>query len=101
MEELPEELSHSSLAEGVTEACEVAGFSAEKRILYEEDMVTELDLVLQYDYAREEGEAIGEAREKSAIARRMLKAGLPLDVIVECSGLSEDEVRELAQSTKS
>ena len=56
-----------------------------------------------------EGKAIGEARgkaegkaeEKSAIARRMLKAGLPMDVIVECSGLSEDEVRELAQSTKS
>ena len=114
---LPEELSHSSLAEGVTDACEIAGFSADKRILYEEDMVTELDLALQYDYALDkgraegeakgkaeglaEGEAIGEAREKSAIARRMLEAGLPLDVIVECSGLSEDEVRELAQSTKS
>ena len=103
MEALPEELSHSSLAEGVTDACEIAGFSADKRILYEEDMVTELDLVLQYDYAREEGEAIGEARgraegkaeEKSAIARRMLKAGLPIDVIAECSGLSEDEVRNL------
>ena len=113
MEELPEELSHSSLAEGVTDACEIAGFSADKRILYEKDMITELDLALQYDYAREQGEAIGEARgeargkaegkaeEKSAIARRMLKAGLPMDVIVECSGLSEDEVRELAQSTKS
>jgi len=113
MEELPEELSHSSLAEGVTDACEIASFSADKRILYENDMITELDLALQYDYAREQGEAIGEARgeargkaegkaeEKSAIARRMLKAGLPMDVIVECSGLSEDEVRELAQSTKS
>ena len=117
MEELPEELSHSSLAEGVTDACEIAGFSADKRILYEKDMITELDLALRYDYALDkgraegeakgkaeglaEGEAIGEAREKSAIARRMLEAGLPLDVIVECSGLSEDEVRELAQSTKS
>ena len=102
---LPEELSHSSLAEGVTEACEVAGFSAEKRILYEEDMVTELDLVLQYDYAREQGEARGraegKAEEKSAIARRMLKAGLPMDVIVECSGLSEDEVRELERTAQS
>ncbi len=101
MEALPEELKHSSLAEGVTEACEVAGFSAEKRILYEEDMVTELDLVLQYDYAREQGEARGKAEEKSAIARRMLKAGLPMDVIVECSGLSEDEVRELERTAQS
>ena len=111
MEELPEELSHSSLAEGVTDACEIAGFSADKRILYEKDMITELDLALRYDYAldkgRAEGEAIGEARgkveglaegkaeEKSAIAKRMLKAGLPMDVIAECSGLSEDEVRTL------
>ena len=103
MEELPEELSHSSLAEGVTDACEIAGFSADKRILYENDMITELDLALRYDYAMDkgraeglaEGEAIGEAREKSAIARRMLKAGLPIDVIAECSGLSKDEVRTL------
>lgn len=111
MEELPKELSHSSLTEGVTDACEIAGFSADKRILYENDMITELDLALRYDYAMDkgraegfaEGEAIGEARgraegkaeEKSAIARRMLKAGLPIDVIAECSGLSEDEVRNL------
>ena len=117
MEALPEELSHSSLAEGVTDACELAGFSADKRILYEKDMVTELDLALRYDYAREQGEAIGEARgkaigeargraegkaeEKSAIARRMLEAGLPIDVITECSGLGENEVRELAKNTQS
>ena len=64
-------------------------------------------MVLRNDYARKEGEAIGEARgraegkaegkaeEQSAIARRMLKAGLPLNVIAECSGLSEDEVLAL------
>ena len=105
MEELPEELRHSSLAEGVTDACEIAGFSVDKRILYEKDMITELDLALQYDYAREQGEARGraegKAEEKSAIARRMLKAGLPMDVIVECSGLSEDEVRELERTAQS
>ena len=97
MEELPEELRHSSLAEGVTDACEIAGFSADKRILYEKDMVTELDLALRYDYAREQGEAIGEARgkaigeargraegkaeEKSAIARWMLEYGVPAETV--------------------
>ena len=99
MEELPEELRHSRLAEGVTDACEIAGFSADKRILYEEDMITELDLALRYDYAldkgRAEGEAKGKAEEKSAIARRMLEAGIPLDVIEKCSGLQEDELRRL------
>ena len=65
MEELPEELSHSSLAEGVTDACELAGFSVDKRILYEKDMVTELDLALRYDYAMDKGRAEGEAKGKA------------------------------------
>ena len=115
MDSLPEELRHSRLAEGITDACELAGFPADKKTLYEKDMITELDMVLRNDYARKEGEAIGEARgraegkaegmaegeargkaeEQSAIARRMLEAGLPLNVIAECSGLSEDEVRKL------
>ena len=105
MEELPEELRHSSLAEGVTDACEIAGFSVDKRILYEKDMVTELDLALQYDYAREQGEAIGEARgraegkaeEKSAIARRMLEDGVPAETVAKYSGLSAEEVRAITR----
>ena len=103
MEELPEELSHSSLAEGVTDACELAGFSVDKRILYEKDMVTELDLALRYDYAldkgRAEGEAIGEARgkaeEKSAIARRMLEDGVPVETVAKYSGLKAEDVLKL------
>ena len=105
MEALPEELSHSSLAEGVTDACEIAGFSVDKRILYEKDMVTELDLALRYDYAREQGEAIGEARgraegkaeEKSAIARRMLEDGVPAETVAKYSGLSAEEVRAITR----
>ena len=103
MEELPEELSHSSLAEGVTDACEIAGFSADKRILYENDMITELDLALRYDYAldkgRAEGEAIGEARgkaeEKSAIAQRMLEDGVPPETVAKYSGLTKEDVMKL------
>ena len=60
-------------------------------------------MVLRNDYARKEGEAIGEARgkaegkaeEQSAIARRMLKDNVPVEVIAKYSGLSEDEVRKL------
>ena len=107
MEELPEELSHSSLAEDVTDACEIAGFSADKRILYEEDMITELDLALRYDYAMDkgraeglaEGEAIGEARgkaeEQAAIAKRMLEDGVPMELVAKYSGLTENEVLDL------
>ena len=107
MEELPEELSHSSLAEDVTDACEIAGFSADKRILYEEDMITELDLALRYDYAMDKGRAEGEAKgkaeglaegkaeEKSAIARRMLEDGVPAETVAKYSGLKEEDVLKL------
>ena len=95
MDSLPEELRHSRLAEGITDACELAGFPADKKTLYEKDMITELDMVLRNDYARKEGEARGKAEEQSAIARRMLEEKLPIDVVVKCSGLSEDEVRKL------
>ena len=58
-------------------------------------MITELDMVLRNDYARKEGKAEGKAEEQSAIARRMLEEKLPIDIVVKCSGLSEDEVRKL------
>ena len=100
MEELPEELSHSSLAEGVTDACEIAGFSADKRILYENDMITELDLALRYDYAldkgRAEGEAKGKAEEQAAIARRMLEDGVPVETVSKYSGLTKEDILKLA-----
>ena len=58
-------------------------------------MITELDLALQYDYAREQGEAIGEAREKSAIARRMLEDGVPAETVAKYSGLTKEDVLKL------
>ena len=107
-----------------TDACEIAGFSADKRILYEKDMITELDLALRYDYALDkgraegeakgkaeglaEGKAIGEARgkaeglaegkaeEKSAIARRMLEDGVPVETVAKYSGLTKEDVLKLA-----
>jgi len=43
-----------------------------------------------------EGEAKGKAEEKIAIAAKMLKTGLPIDVIVEITGLPEAKVKSLA-----
>ena len=71
--------------------------TADKRKLYETDMVTVLDSALQYDYVREQGEAIGEAREKSAIARRMLEDGVPVETVAKYSGLTKEDVLKLAQ----
>ena len=41
------------------------------------------------------GEAKGKAEEKKNIARNFKSAGLPIDVIAENTGLTEDEVKKL------
>ena len=99
-------MPHSSTKGRFLEKC-LKSDKVRKKTLYEKDMITELDMVLRNDYARKEGEAIGEARgraegeargkaeEQSAIARRMLEDNVPVEVIAKYSGLSEDEVRKL------
>jgi len=42
---------------------------------------------------KEEGRVEGRASEKDAIARTMLAKGLPVALIIECTGLTEDEVK--------
>ena len=43
----------------------------------------------------EEGRVEGKAEEKDAIARTMLAKGLPVALIIECTGLTEDEVKSI------
>ena len=42
-----------------------------------------------------EGEANGKAEEKRIIARNFKSAGIPIDIIAENTGLTEDEVKKL------
>lgn len=51
-------------------------------------------------YAREEGlaegRAEGEVKANREIAKRMLEMELPLDVIVQATGLSSEEIKSLS-----
>ena len=97
-------------------ACEVARLEEQEIQEYNDDvMTTELDRrnilytreIRGYERGREEGlergrkEGREEGREEGSsnraleIARRMLERNLPLDSIVECTGLTEKQVREL------
>lgn len=42
------------------------------------------------------GEARGEAKEKSSIARKMLKMGMDIKLISEATGLTEEEISSLS-----
>ena len=62
-------------------------------------MTTERDIRNQIVYARdmgrEEGIAEGEARGKAEDALAMLANGLDIALVSKCTGLSEQQIREL------
>ena len=105
MENLPEkpEGLNEEIFKILFESAEIATFSPAERIKYTEDMTTERDIRNQLAYAKdkgkEEGIALGEAKGKSEAkaeaARAMLKEGLPMDIIVKCTGLSVEEINKL------
>ena len=81
------------------EACEIAEFDKAKRIQYDQDMYDEKrrngELATAKRLGREEGREEGREQEKAAIATRMLAAGLPVEQVMELTGLSAEEVNEL------
>ncbi|MBQ2550741.1 MAG: hypothetical protein II560_05985, partial [Bacteroidales bacterium] len=94
---------------------EIATFTPEERIKYENDMTTERDIQNYISYAREKGleegraEGIMEGMEKGMekgvekgvekglleAARNMLAEGFSIDLVVKCTGLSIEQVKEL------
>ena len=94
---------------------EIATFTPEERIKYENDMTTERDIQNYISYAREkgleEGRAEGimegmekgmekgreEGREEGRIeaARNMLADEISIDLVVKYTGLSIEQVKEL------
>ena len=68
-------------------------------ILYDALTREECEAIRENDgYVRglREGEASGEAKEKSSIARNMLKMGMDIKLISEATGLTEEEILNLS-----
>ena len=80
-------------------ACEIAAFDEKKRAQYEQDMYDERrfqgQMAASYKNGLEAGIAEGREEERLEMARKMLAEGIPVDVVVKCSGLSADELTEL------
>ena len=98
VEKLAEE-HRSGFTGELLRACEVAGFDKEKKLIFEQDMIQEMDKRAQDAYAkrvaREEGEAKGIAEKARSVAVNMLSKGLSVELITECTGLSEAEIKAL------
>ena len=61
-------------------------------------MRTELDIIAERQFAVEQAEARGEAKQQAATAKAMLAEGLAVDLIVKCTGLNAEEIEALRQN---
>ena len=87
--------------------CEIARFSEEKRIEYDQDMYDERRHMGEINTARRLGrdeglaegraEGVAEGREeaKMEVAKKMLAAGMSVEQICELTGISAEVVRKL------
>lgn len=94
----PEELKEE-IFKRLFKTAEIATFTPEERIKYENDMTTERDIQNYISYAREKGleEGMENGVEKGLLeaARNMLAEGFSIDLVVKCTGLSIEQVKEL------
>ena len=90
----PEELKEE-IFKRLFKTAEIATFTPEERIKYENDMTTERDIQNYISYAREKG--LEEGMEKGLLeaAKNMLAEGFSIDLVVKCTGLSIEQVKEL------
>ena len=83
----------------------IARFEPEVKLKYEKEMITEGDYYNMLNTAKAdglaaglaEGEAKGKAGEEglAMAAKEMKKLGLPTDIIIKSTGLSEAQIVEL------
>ena len=78
---------------------EIATFTPEERIKYENDMTTERDIQNYISYAREKGleEGMEKGREEGRVeaARNMLADEISIDLVAKYTGLSIEQVKQL------
>ena len=93
----------------IFKACEIAGFSMDKRIIYDKEMNDEGKLIGQYSAyqrmgfeqgikeGRAEGLTEGKAVATASAVRKMSKAGMSVSQISSIMEISEEEVGNMLE----
>ncbi len=81
--------------EKLFKAAEIAKFTKEERMKYEESLKQYRDLENVIAASFEEGEAKGKMEGKIEVALNLLKEKVPVSTIVKATGLSKEEIAEL------
>ena len=97
--EFPDAFRDDYMLYMLAEAAELANLSVEKRAEYDKAMNDEYAKLVEMNFARQEGEAIGEVKGKSetktAIATAMLADHVSLEKVAQYTGLTLAEVKAL------
>ena len=79
----------------IFDVAELAQLDDKDRIKYIKSMNTERDTYNQIEYARESGREEGLKEGQSKIAMNLIRLGASCEIIVQATGLSEEEVSRL------
>ncbi len=102
LDRIPESL-REQIFEKVFETAEIAKFTYDQVLSYEDSLKYYRDLKNSLDTAREEGEMKGEIKGiikgkiegKIEVARNMLSMNVSTDIIMQATGLSEEEIKKI------
>ena len=101
----------------IAQIADISALSKEERMKYDEGIRKYRDTICVMDYAiesglkkgfdkglkegiqkgRAEGLAEGMKQERYEIARKLLEVGIPLESIMQATGLSKDEIKQLTK----
>ncbi len=90
LDRLPEKLKEQ-VFEKLFETAEIARFTPEQVRSYEDSLKYYRDLKNSLDTAHDEGRTEG----KIEVAKNLLRNGVPMEVIIKSTGLTEKEIKEL------
>ena len=79
----------------IFKACEIAGFTEDKLINYEQEMYDERRLNSELRSARNLGRDEGREEAKLEDARRLKELGVGVDIISQATGLSVETIESL------
>ena len=94
LDRLPDELRTEAF-ERLFQACEIGRFEPDVKLRYEKEMITERDYYNMLNTSKADGKAEGLAEGRAMVAKEMKRLGLPTDIIIKSTGLSEAQIAAL------
>ena len=94
LDRIPDKL-HEKIFDKLFEVAEIAKFTPEQIQSYEDSLKYYRDIKASLDTKYEEGEIKGKMEEKINVAKAGLREGLPIDLIMKLTGLTNEEIERL------